>query len=77
MYNKEDRAEVTLGILMKISHRIHLQCVTKKSVILEMMKASIVGPTGAIWCTVGTQKTCPIGPRHALRIYFTFFVSLQ
>ena len=38
----------------------------KKSVILEMMKASIAGPAGAIACTVGTQKnlshstrTCP------------------
>ena len=29
----------------------------KKSGILSMMKASIVGPAGAIGCTVGTQKT--------------------
>ena len=47
----------------------------KKSVILAMMKASIGGPAGAIWCTVGTQKTYPIVPRHALGTYFMLFQS--
>ena len=48
---------------------------SKKMVILAMMKASIVGPAGSIGCTVGTQKTCPIVPRHALGTYITFFCS--
>ena len=38
-----------------------------------MMLASIVGPVGAIGCTVGTQKTFPVVPRHTLGSYFTFF----
>ena len=37
-----------------------------------MMLTSVVGPVEAIGCTVGTQKTFPIVPRHTLWSYLSF-----
>ena len=45
--------------------------------IYVMMLAYIVGPVGAKGCTVGTQRTFPVVPRHTLGCYFRLLVYLQ
>ena len=41
-----------------------------------LILASIVGPVKAVGCTVGTQKTFPVVPRHGLVSYRGVPVSM-
>ena len=49
------------GYTIGLRDALHL-----KRGIWAMMLASVVGPVEAIGCTVGTQKTFSIEPRHTM-----------
>ena len=42
-----------------------------------MILASIVGPVGAVGCTVGTHKTFPVVPKHTLVSKFSVTRSYE
>ena len=54
-------------IVLAIKYRV-----SKKRGICVLMLSSMVGPVKAIGCTVGTQTTLPVVPRHTLGSYITF-----